>query len=234
MRSARLIPLVLVAVLAAGTTPAHAWANGAFGANTYGTHDWVLRQAIRLAGARADWVCVRTSLLATDDPDTVDGIDHASGTWWHVYDRWGSAWGGAPEAVRVWFGRAQRRLAAGDRCGASRALGIMSHFVADVAQPMHTDGSLALEDSVHGDYESAVDRRCTASACRYHARSDGRDPAKPYWRTVHLAGLAHPYYAELVKGYAAHGYGARVDAITRRELNRAVNAVADLITSLRR
>jgi len=29
----------------------------------------------------------RAVLLATDSPDTVDGIDHASETWWHVWDQ---------------------------------------------------------------------------------------------------------------------------------------------------
>ena len=37
-------------------------------------------------------------MRATDDPDMLDGIDHASGTWWHVYDQWGVTYGGAPEA----------------------------------------------------------------------------------------------------------------------------------------
>ena len=102
----------------------------------------------------------RSARPTTRTPE--DGIDHASGTWWHVWDEWGETWGGAPEAVSVWFGRTQRRLDAGRECSASRALGIMSHFVADVAQPMHTDGSLEAEDRVHGPYESAVDSRTEA------------------------------------------------------------------------
>jgi hypothetical protein len=36
------------------------------------------------------------ALRATDNPDTVDGIDHASGTWWHVYDEWGLDLGRSP------------------------------------------------------------------------------------------------------------------------------------------
>jgi hypothetical protein len=98
--------------------------NGVDGPNTYGTHDWILDHALDGLGDRADWVCRRAALRATDDPDTVDGIDHASGTWWHVWNEWGDTWGGAPEAVRVWFDRAQRRLEAGRECSASRALGI--------------------------------------------------------------------------------------------------------------
>jgi hypothetical protein len=58
------------------------------------------------------WVKDRVALRATDDPDCKDGIDHASGTWGHVYDRWGDEWGGADEATRVWFRRTKRRFEA--------------------------------------------------------------------------------------------------------------------------
>ena len=93
--------------------------------------------------------------------------------------RWGETWGGAPEAVSVWFRRTQRRLDAGRECSASRALGIMSHFVADVAQPMHTDGSLDAEDRVHGPYESAVDSRSEADDDVYTFEFDGYRPGPP-------------------------------------------------------
>ncbi len=72
--------------------------------------------------------------------------------------RWGDEWGGADEATRVWFRRTKRRLEAGRERAASRGLGIMSHFIADVANPMHTDSS-DKEDGVHSSYESAVDGR---------------------------------------------------------------------------
>jgi hypothetical protein len=35
-----------------------------------------------------------------------------------------------------------------------------------------------------------------------------------------------------VRTFDAHGYNARVDAITRRELNRAANAIADLVVAM--
>lgn len=208
--------------------PALAWSNGPDGPNTYGTHDWILDKAIEAAGKKARWVRVGVALRATDDPDTKDGIDHASGTWWHVYDRWGDEWGGADEAARVWFRRTKRRLAGGERRAASRALGIMSHFVADVANPMHTDSS-DKEEGVHSSYEQAVDRRIDGYSFTY----DGRDPAKPAPRTRRVARVAHRKYGDLVNAYDAHGYNAKVHRITKRQLKRAANALADLITSLR-
>lgn len=68
----------------ASPSPVKAWSNGVDGPDTFGTHDWILDKAIKAAGKKADWVKVKVALRATDDPDTVDGIDHASGTWWHV------------------------------------------------------------------------------------------------------------------------------------------------------
>jgi hypothetical protein len=152
--------VILVPLLVLGSAaPALAWSNGVHGYNSYGTHDWVLAKALGALGPDADWVCVSTALRATDDPDSVAGLYHASATWWHVYDIWGETYGDAPVAARWWFAKARRLHDAGQDCAASRALGIMAHLVADVAQPMHTDGYLAAEDRVHGPYEEAVDER---------------------------------------------------------------------------
>lgn len=230
-RSTRLrLACALVAMFLLGLpVPAQGWSNGVAGPDTFGTHDWILREALEASGHAGDWVCVDKALRATDDPDTMDGIDHASGTWWHVWDEWGSTWGGAPEAVEVWFGRVQTRLANGHPCAASRALGIMAHFIGDVAQPMHTDGWLDLEDSVHASYERAVDQRCRATSCVYRLTYDGPNAVDPYGRTVKLARDAHQFYSELVHRFHHGGYTQRVDQITRRQLNRAANALADLI-----
>ena len=225
----------LVALLALGSltisVDALAWSNGANGPNSFGTHDWVVREGVRLAGRDGRWVCLRIAMRATDDPDIRSGIDHASGTWWHVWDEWGSTYGGAPEAVAVWHRRAERKLVRGRQCPASRALGLMAHMLGDVAQPMHTDQTDA-EDSVHSSYESAVDSRCGASNCRYRARNDGHDRGTPYNRTRALARQAHDDYGPLVRGYRRGGYTSRVDAITKRQLNRAANVLADLIRSM--
>jgi hypothetical protein len=227
----RIIFTVLVIGLVAPAGEALAWSNGRSGPNSFGTHDWIVREGVRLAGRRGRWVCLKTAMRASDDPDTKNGIDHASGTWWHVWDEWGSAYGGAPEAVAVWHRRADRKLARGRRCPASRALGLMAHMLGDVAQPMHTDQTKA-EEAIHSSYERSVDSRCTAASCRYRARNDGRDSGGPYARTRRLALQAHPSYRPLVRSYRRGGYTRRVDAITRRQLNRASNILADLIRSL--
>jgi hypothetical protein len=212
---------------------AHAWSNGVDGYDRFGTHDWILREAVRALGDDAGWVCVGIALRATDDPDSMDGIDHASGTWWHVWDEWGHVWGGAPEAIEVWFDRARHRLQNGDRCGASRALGIVAHLVGDLAQPMHTDGRSPLEDGVHASFEHAVDERCSAASCVYEMHFNGRDVVRPYAQALATARAAHRFYTQLIRAYSAHGYSGAVDEITRGQLDWAANAVADLIWSLR-
>ncbi len=234
MRKLTAVVAVLTAqgLMLGAAGPAHAWSNGRDGPNSYGTHDWILDKALEAAGDQASWVRVRVALRATDDPDTVDGIDHASGTWWHVWDEWGKTWGGAPEAVEVWFERAQRRIEAGKERAASKALGIMSHLLGDVAQPMHTDGRLDAEDDVHAPYEDAVDSRSEREDDVYRFVDDGPDPASPEQTTLGVARQAHRYYVRLVRAYDRHGYNETVHRITRRQLNRAARALADLIRAL--
>jgi len=201
-----------------------AWSNGPQGCNSFGTHDWILKKAVQHAQG-AEWVRMKVALRATDDPDCKDGIDHASGTWWHVYDRWGDEWGGADEAAEVWHDRAWTRLTNGNNRGASRALGILAHIIGDVAQPMHTD-SYPREDRVHSSYESAVDERID----RYRFTYDGYETVGPGSAVARTATAAHKHYWDLVRAYDRHGYNAKVNRITKRQLNRAANVLADLIS----
>jgi hypothetical protein len=55
--------------------------------------------------------------------------------------------------------------------------------------------------------------------------------ARPGPRTRRVARRAHRYYFQLVREYDRHGYNSTVHRITKRQLKRAANAVADLIRS---
>ncbi len=48
--------------------------------NGYGTHDWVLDNAIRMAGEKGEWVDSRTALLASDDPDS-----YGTNNYYHLF-----------------------------------------------------------------------------------------------------------------------------------------------------
>lgn len=228
-------PTLIVVVLALVLLPsvnAWAWGNGEHGPNTFGTHDLILREAVRISHQRGEWICLRVAFRATDDPDSIDGIDHASGTWWHIWDEWGETSGGAPEAVRVWYQRAERQLANDHRCGASRALGIMSHMLGDVAQPMHTDDRLDAEASIQPAYEHDVDTMCSRSQCQFAVENMGIDHVLPYGATVALARASHNLYGELVRTYYRDGFTNRVHAISGRQINLAANVLAGLIRRL--
>jgi hypothetical protein len=92
---------------------------------------------------------------------------------------------------------------------------------------MHTDSS-DKEDGIHSSYESAVDGRIRNYSFRY----DCGDSAKPGPRTRLVARRAQPSYWDLVNAYDAHGYNRKVHRITKRQLRRGANALADLITGL--
>ncbi len=51
-------------------------------------------------------------------------------------------------------------------------------------------------------------------------------------RTRRVARAAHKFYRELVRAYDRHGYNRKVHRITKRQLKRAANAIADLIKSV--
>ncbi len=147
----RLTLFVLVALLAFGLAvpSAFAWGSGGDDGNGYGTHDWVLDQAIRLVGQDASWVDVRTALLATDDPDSlpkdIGHVFHSEGLY-----------GGVPQRVADLYYRACESYAAGDRVEASRLLGLLSHYYADILNPFHTaDGAVSWRVH-HLPYEHAV------------------------------------------------------------------------------
>jgi hypothetical protein len=216
--------------------PARAWLNGLpHKPNSFGTHDWVLLKAVKAVGTKGRWVKLGIALRATDDPDSVRDIPFASDHRWHNWGRYQGTRGGAPNAVRIWYRRAVNHLEHGRRRKASRSLGIMAHLLADITQPMHT-AETKKEQSQHLKYEGKVDARCEGSPsdCIYRFRYNGPSRARPRTRTLREARRAKPYYSELIDEVAEHGYNDEIHRITKRQLNRAANAIADLIFSMRR
>jgi hypothetical protein len=222
-------------VMLASPPPARAWLNGLpQKPNSFGTHDWVLFKAVKAVGAKGRWINLKTALRATDDPDSIRDIPFASDHRWHNWGRYRGTNGRAPKAVRIWYRRTVTNLEQGRQRKASRKLGIMSHLLSDIAQPMHTAESKK-ENDQHLRYEGKVDARCEGSPsdCIYRFRYDGADRARPFKRTLREVRQARPFYSNLISEVAEHGYNAEIHRITRRQLNRAANAIADLIFSMR-
>jgi hypothetical protein len=78
-----------------------------------------------------------------------------------------------------------------------------------------------------------VDDRSEVGDEEYTFEYDGADDAAPRASTLRFARRAHRFYEVLITTYDSHGYNRRVARITQRQQNRAANALADLIASLR-
>jgi hypothetical protein len=151
----------------------------------------------------------------------------------HVYDRTGEPYGDAPTRVDALYRQAVAELRGGDRIAASRTLGLLSHYLSDVSNPLHTDQTPA-ETTMHSRYEDAVDNATSspdesASLLGPHAATPTADAGA---LAEQIAGTAHGDYDALVSGFNAEGNSAQVQEITRRSLNAGVGGVADAIAGI--
>jgi hypothetical protein len=221
--------LTILMILAGGATQAQAWTNGPGSGNGFGTHDWVLTEAQRLAVARgADWLDLEHALPYTDDPDSV-----LKDFRYHAVAPAGPYLGSAPGRITYLYQSALADRAAGDDRAASVAVALLSHYYADICDPLHTDRSAA-ESSIHSRYEAAVGRHTdTVGENRSWASSDGYTRVKNV-RALSLgaATRARRSYSTLVSSYRSGGFNATVRKITRLSLRRAANDLADIITTL--
>jgi hypothetical protein len=229
MLTALALVLLTLALLPAAAV---AWANGPDWGNGFGTHDWVLVQANRLAAKKhAAWVNLKVALPHTDDPDTV-----FHDFYYHAYDHFGGGdYGDAPKKVAEYYDKALAARKAGWNAQASRFAALMSHYYADICQPLHTD-QCAAEDAMHSDYESDVDELTDAvGENRAWVQYDGyrvvRSAAGLAKRT---AAASHRWYQALVDGYSYSGMNAGVFSITSGSLDRAANGLADLLVSIKK
>jgi hypothetical protein len=90
-RSARIIvagAAMVVLLVGPAPPPVSGWGNGGNAGNGYGTHDWVVDQALDIldaAGRRPAWFDRALALPYTDDPDTIERAQDSSRGWEHVY-----------------------------------------------------------------------------------------------------------------------------------------------------
>jgi hypothetical protein len=237
----------------AAVMPAAAWSNGpsvpAGGTNRdgYGTHDWVIDQALKVLDGRAgSWFDARTARLASDDPDTSGlspGIEH-------VYREKGQR-GGAIHQITEHYAAAVRYYregaaakAAGDEATAatrfrwaSKRIGMMAHYYADLLQPHHSTYAAVGNDAEHFAYELLVDRSHRRASDRPEWSSPTRSVSKvTNVRSMAISAAAYSrgYYAEL---HALFGpdwmvLTPRVEDITGLMFRRAAEDLADMIYSI--
>ncbi len=221
--------LTVIATFAGGAAQAHAWSNGPEAGNGFGTHDWVLTEAQRLATARgADWLDLTGALPLTDDPDTrFKDFAH------HLVDIPNGIVGTAPGRITYLYQSALAALAAGDARAAGVDVALLSHYYADICNPLHTGRSVA-ERRMHTSYERAVGRLTdTIGENRSWVTADGFERVTNIRaRALASATRTKRSYATLVSAYRSRGFNATVRKITRLSLRRAANELADIITTL--
>ena len=229
----RLHAAVVLAVCTALLTPATAlaWSNGPAGPDEYGTHDWVLLEAKRIAVSNdVTWLDWATAQPMTDDPDTV-----LHDTYHHVYDVWGdSTYGDAPTQIGTVYAQTVYQLRYNGKAEASKKMALLAHYYADICNPLHTDQTDA-EDAIHGAYEQDVDpltdtmgeNRAWVAPGSMQYRYDIVGTSKS------AATSAHGLYDRIISDYPVGGEPAIRD-VTQWGLNRAANDLADVIYSVQR
>jgi Big-like domain-containing protein len=224
------LPALLVAALIA-PVPASGWANNT---DAYGTHDWILDQALKVLDGRVGWLDRELALVHTDDPDYTRDPEANE----HNYRAEGRV-GGAVDRIAYHYDLAQAAYEAHDYDEASIQIGLMSHYVGDLAEPYQTHmGGIPLGDEAK-KYEQLV--------APLH-----RDPNDtPAWssnrRTVSeienvretaagTAAYSRQYFRELRDRLKSSGFKLtdRVSEITGLVFKRAANDLADIIWSISR
>lgn len=228
--------LVILIALIVGTLPgtALAWCNGPaknhIAGNGYGSHDWILEGAIKHAGSAGTWVWDTTALYASDDPDTqkVPPVYH----WFQETGRVR----GAPYMVSELYHKAVVAYRAGDRRSASKYVGLLSHYYADITEPFHTSGRASSYKALHIQYEYAVDDyQNTSTRSRSWVTLRSIVPvADIRTKTISAALYARSQFPSLLSSYnnSRSVRAGTPNKITRRVMSRAVNGLADIIATI--
>ena len=232
-RRAPLASLALsVLAFAALTSPALGWANGPNGGDGYGTHDWIVGQAVKVFdGNPPAWLDLNAALLATDDPDKVFWAVNE-----HVFNEKGYG-RGAVDRIATFYHQALVAHQAGDDLTASIRFGWMAHYLGDILQPYHTNYAAIDLDASHLAYELLVDKQTRTEDMSPAWMTPDRTPkAIADVRTTAIAAAAYSrsFFPELYGQFHADEtmLNPRVSEITGLLLQRASSDLADMLYSI--
>jgi hypothetical protein len=163
-----LLFLVFVAVLLLSVKPALCWSNNGYSDNPaqpkYGTHDWIAQHAL-------DWLPNEEKKYITDNlpaylygtelPDNnqaTDGIEDTVKHHIYFYANGSLQDGAAAQRASEEYQKALNYLKSKDYENAAKTVGIMSHYIADVAVFGHVMGAKTAwrAENHHSDYEDHV------------------------------------------------------------------------------
>jgi hypothetical protein len=232
-RRAPLASLALsVVAFAALTATALGWANGPNEGNGYGTHDWIVGQAVKVFdGSPPAWFDLNAALLATDDPDTQFRAVNE-----HVFNEKGYG-RGAVDRITTFYHQALVAHQAGDDLTASIAFGWMAHYLGDILQPYHTNYAAIDLDASHLAYELLVDKQTRTADMSPAWMTPDRTPkavADVRTRAIAAAAYSRGFFKELYTQFHADEtiLNTRVSEITGLLLRRASSDLADMLYSL--
>ncbi len=108
----------------------------------------------------------------------------------------------------------------------ARWLGLLSHYVGDLNQPLHTDGDEVdpTEDTYHSKFEKEVE----GNLSKIKVASITFNPvAKPVERVMEMVEAANPFYGDIGKAYGSGNRIFDLMPMVTRQYNAAVNHVVD-------
>jgi hypothetical protein len=171
----------VILILSSQIGAASAWSNGGFSSNPsnpdYGTHDWIAQHALDwLPAGEKQYITnnLAVYLYGTELPDNSQAADGIGDTTkHHIYFRSGGALQDDSAATRASaeYSNAMSSLKQGDYTKAAKYVGIMSHYIADMAVFGHVMGSDTDwgAEKHHSDYEDYVQTRTSSYASSYFA-----------------------------------------------------------------
>lgn len=124
----------------------------------------------------------------------------------HLLDVRDGYWGGAPRVAHQWYSRLQKYLRAERFSDAAHAAGVLSHYVTDVIQPLHTISN-DREALIHRPLEWSIDQsydRIYQRYCDEQLKIRIQLSNRPEWlgsMMMHAAQLANQRSEQLVRHY---------------------------------
>ena len=235
------VTLAALMAFAGVAAPVAGWANGPDGGNGYGTHDWILDQALRFLdakGVNTSWVNRSVAFLATDDPDKIEVAADPTRDIEHVYTGGGRR-GGAVDRITEHYAKMLREYASGDFNGASYQLGMLAHFYGDILQPYHTSRDAIGQTTKHKAYELLVDddNRQWDDAPGWSIRGTSwtlKDITNIRTSAIVAAAFSRSKYTSLAANFDANDtvLSSTANAITRDLLRRASGDLANIIRTV--
>ena len=158
----------------------------------------------------------------------------------HVLHPRDNYWGGAPEKARSWYGHLVEALVKGDWSMAVWCAGVLSHYVTDPVQPLHTAQSEA-ENNIHRAVEWSTANAYTAlkGLAAPDAPKRLAIPDVPNWLEILIADAArdaNAHYEKMIAHFDIHRAvvdpAAGLDVVAKRIMAGQLAIATALVTTV--